>query len=81
MGHVAKSGWSGRGPTMERSGLSQPAPGMFLERCGEDLGFPILSQGLGHELLLGLRGQTADGWIAIEIGREGIAFGAGGDDV
>ncbi len=67
-------------PTMERV-LRQPAPGMFFQRGGEYIGFPIFSQGLGHELLLGLRGEAADGRVAVEIGGEGIAFGAGGNGI
>ena len=67
---------------MERiSKLREPSPGMFLERCCEYIRFPIFGQRLGHELLLGLRGEAADGWIAVEIGGEGVAFGAGGDGV
>ena len=61
--------------------LRQSSPGMFFQRGGEDVALPILSQRLGHELLLGLRRQAADGRVAVEIGGEGIAFGAGGDDV
>ena len=61
--------------------LRQSAPGMFFQRGGEYIRFPILCQRLGHELLLGLGGEAADGGVAVEIGGEGIAFGAGGDDV
>ena len=54
---------------------------MFLECGGEDVGFPVLRQSLDHELLLGLWGEPADGWVAVEISGEGVALGTGGDGV
>ena len=54
---------------------------MFFERCGEYVGFPIFGEGFGHELLLGLWGQAADGRVAVQVGGEGVALGTGGDGV
>ena len=54
---------------------------MFLERGGENVGFPVLRECLRHELLLGLRGEAADGRVAVEVGWEGIPLGGFCDQV
>ena len=84
-------------PLMMMRILPRRAGGVQVVRCeaGAQLSFfcacarsaavrrraPVLGERLAHQLRLGLRRKAAERRIAVEVGREGVALGTGGDGV